>query len=127
MTQNQTVKGTKMNQATKERPRVTFAGFTFATIQHGERHLTVTVPTLRKLLRARAVCAHLAYDIEHDGNGQYDRYNQDIEKVAEWCDRQIEWLAATYHRPWLLYYDPQTETIHYCPHSNLAYQLHAAA
>ena len=110
-----------------QRPRITFAGVTFAGYQHGPGHITVPVSALKKLLRARLVRPHLSFDIEHDGDGRGDCYNQDIEKVAEWCDRQTERLENHYRRPWLLYYSPTEDVIHYCPHSNLSNILTPAA
>jgi hypothetical protein len=106
------------------RERISFGGVTFSGVAHAPNHITVPVPALIKLLRARAVAPHCCYDIERDGGGDRDNYHFDIERVAEWCDRELRMLAGHIRRPWLLYYDGQV--IHYCPHSNLSYELREA-
>ena len=117
-----------MQAATKKpRVQVTFAGVTFSGFQHSDRHISVPVPALVKMLQRRAVAAHCCYDIEHDGNGEYDRFNQDVaaERLAAWCDRELGFLAPL-GRPWLLYYEPTADgsgVVHYCPHCNLSYEL----
>lgn len=108
----------------KGRRRIGFAGMEFSGVVHSETHITVPLPALMKLLRARAVAPHCCYDIEHDGDGRNDRYHFDIQRVAQWCDRELKMLRASIRRPWLLYFDGQV--IHYCPHSNLSYELQPA-
>jgi len=109
----------------KERKRVTFGRFEFSGFVHGDNHVSVPVSALKKILTTRQVAIHLVCDIEHDGNGEFDRFHQNVEqsKVAEWCDRELRSLAQHVRRPWLLYIDPTTSVISYNPHSNLAYEL----
>ena len=109
----------------KERRRIRFAGIEFSGTVHAEGHITVPVPVLCKLLRARSVAPHCCYDIEHDGAGDRDNYHFDIQRVADWCDRELRMLRGSIRRPWLLYFDGQV--IHYCPHSNLSYELREAS
>lgn len=111
----------------KERVRITFGGVEFSGIKHGDDHITVPVPAFRKILAARQFAVKLAYDIEHDGCGRRDRFNEHVGagQVAAWCQQQLSWMAST-GRPHLLYFRPSEGTVTYCPHSNESYTLRPA-
>ena len=106
------------------RQRLTFAGVTFTGHAHSTSHVSVPVPAFRKMLASGKLRPHLSYDIEHDGNGTYDRFNEDVRAEA-FCAETLKRLEHA-GRPWLLYLNPASDgaepVLHYCPHSNLSYR-----
>ena len=107
------------------RIRATFAGIEFSGFAHGGMaHVTVPLPAFRAILRAARFGVHLNYDIEHDGGGNNDVFARGGYDAPRWAANVLSGLDR---RPHLLYLHPEESCLHYCPHSNLSYELRDAA
>lgn len=105
-----------------QRVRAEFAGVSFSGFQHSDNHITVPVPAFRKMLatgrlrgrRAYSLTDDYAFDASND-NGRWEG----IEDFRWLLDQDYRWG----HRPWLLQLDPESRVLHYCWHSNEAYEM----